>query len=184
MTVSFVCGFPGAWIGRPSNGPCTPPWPRHPLLTAKVEIVGRRRLRWSVVEDPAPVIVWEESPVGGRLPPATHLDLRREIGIRFHVRIDPAAAASDLTIQFHHACCDAAGIASFIRDLLVVYAAGQEQTVCACRCGQSFRRLDPALLAGRGPVRSDAWKAAWPWRRGSLWACSAPASFSCAGRRR
>ena len=79
---------------------------RHPLLTAKVEIVGRRRLRWSVVDDPTPLIVWEESPVGGRLPPATHLDLRREIGIRFHVRIDPAAAASDLTIQFHHACCD------------------------------------------------------------------------------
>ncbi len=98
-----------------------------------------------MVDDPTPLIVWEESPVGGRLPPATHLDLRREIGIRFHVRIDPAAAASDLTIQFHHACCDGGGIALFIRDLLVIYAA--DKNVCP---PQELPPLDPALLAGRG----------------------------------
>jgi hypothetical protein len=116
---------------------------RHPLLTAKVEIAGRRRLRWSLVENPAPVIVWEERPLDGRLPPATHLDLRREIGIRFHVRIDPVAAASDLTIQIHHACCDAAGIASFIRDLLVVYAA-------VTTVGQTFLSAEERARATAG----------------------------------
>ena len=72
------------------------------------------------MDDPAPAIKWETAPVGGPLPPATRLDLRREIGIRFHVRTD--ATASDVTIQFHHACCDGAGFALFLRELLVAYA--------------------------------------------------------------
>src|SRR3972149_4875148 len=93
---------------------------RHVLLAAKVETSSRGRLRWSTMEDPAPVIKGETASVGGPLPPATHLDLRREIGIRFHVRTD--ATASDLTIQFHHACCDGAGIALFIKEFLVAYA--------------------------------------------------------------
>jgi hypothetical protein len=122
---------------------------RHPLLSAKVEVVGRRRLQWSVVEDPAPVMTWEASPVGGTLPPATHLDVRREIGIRFHVRTDAAAAASDLTIQFHHACCDGAGIALFIRDLLLAYAANMAADKNVCPTDQ-LPPLDPALLPGRG----------------------------------
>jgi hypothetical protein len=151
---------------------------RHPLLRAKVEIAGRGRLRWVVVENPSPVIAWEDAPVGGSLPPAMHIDLQREIGIRFHVRIDAPAAASDLTIQFHHACSDAAGIASFIRDLLVVYAADSSVGQTHSTGGQTFSiggqtflsaeeggqleadrnvcptdrlpPLDPGLLAGRG----------------------------------
>ena len=59
---------------------------RHPLFAAKVETDRRGRLRWSAVDNPAPKIKWETAPTGGPLPPATHLDLRREIGIRFHVR--------------------------------------------------------------------------------------------------
>jgi hypothetical protein len=117
---------------------------RHPMLRAKIETAVRGRLRWSVVENPQPVIVWEESPIGGSLPPATHLDLRREIGIRFHVRTDADAGDSELTIQFHHACCDAAGIARLIGDLLAVYA-----TACGATTAP-LPLLDPALLASRG----------------------------------
>jgi hypothetical protein len=137
---------------------------RHPLLRAKVEVVGRRRLRWSVVEDPAPVTIWEDAPVGGPMPPGMHMDLQREIGIRFHVRTDARAAASDLTIQFHHACSDAAGSASFVRDLLMVYAAnatggqtflsaeengpdGADRNVCPT---EELPPLNARLLAGRG----------------------------------
>ena len=119
---------------------------RHPLLTAKVKTVGRR-LWWAGVDDWVPVLHWETSPCGGPLPPATHLDLREEIGVRFHVRVDAVAATCDLTIQFHHACCDAGGSATFIRDLLLAYAA-----ICAgTEDGQiELPPLDPALLAGRG----------------------------------
>jgi NRPS condensation-like uncharacterized protein len=117
---------------------------RHPLLAAKIETDGRGRLRWRVVDDPAPVIQWESAPVSGPLPPATHLDLRREIGIRFHVRTE--AAASEATIQFHHACCDGAGMALFMRELLVAYA-----IACGNAPGRArLTALDPGKLAGRG----------------------------------
>ena len=117
---------------------------RHPMFTAKVENDPRGRLRWSLVENPSPRIVWETASIGDSLPPATRLDLRREIGIRFHVRT--SGSESDLTIQIHHACCDGAGVSLFIREFLVIYAMA---------CGEVPRRtrltpLDPEKLAGRG----------------------------------
>jgi hypothetical protein len=117
--------------------------PRHPMLTAKVKDAGLRGLRWTVVDKPSPLIVWETAPLGDGLPLATHLDLRQEIGIRFHVRLDESA--SDLTIQFHHSCCDGAGIALFIRELLVAYA-----VAFGAKAKRELPELDPALLAGRG----------------------------------
>ena len=117
---------------------------RHPLLTAKVGIVGRRQLCWFSVDDAEPVICWERGPVGGPLPPAAHQDLQREIGIRFHVRTD--ATASELTIQFHHTCCDGIGGCLFIEDLLLAYA-----LACGDPPGQlQLRPLDPGKLRGRG----------------------------------
>ena len=118
--------------------------PRHPLLTAKVGTVGRRQLQWFSVDDPQPIIRWETGPVGDPAPPATHLDLEREIGIRFHVRTD--TTASELIIQFHHACCDGLGGVLFIEDLLLAYALA---------CGDppdqlKFRPLDPHRLHDRG----------------------------------
>ncbi len=117
---------------------------RHPLLAAKVETAGRGRLRWSAVEDPAPAIKWESAPIGGPFPPATRLDLRREIGIRFHVRTD--ATATEAIIQFHHACCDGVGIALVVRDLLVAYAVANGTVPSRAR----LTALDPGKLAGRG----------------------------------
>jgi hypothetical protein len=117
---------------------------RHPLLTAKVAVVGRQQLSWFPVDDPEPMIGWEAGPLGDTLPPAAHLDLHREIGIRFHVRTD--ATASELTIQFHHTCCDGIGGCMFIEDLLLAYALA---------CGDppdqlKLRPLDPGKLRGRG----------------------------------
>lgn len=117
---------------------------RHPLLTAKVCMAGRRQLHWFLVDDPEPLIQWEAGPVGGPLPPAAHQDLQREIGVRFHVRAD--ATASELTIQFHHACCDGLGGCLFVEDLLLAYA-------LACGDGRGYvklRPLDPCKLRGRG----------------------------------
>jgi hypothetical protein len=117
---------------------------RHPLLTAKVETVGRGRLRWRPVDDPRPIVRWETGAVGGPPPAATYLDLQREIGIRFHVRTD--TTASELIIQFHHACCDGLGGILFIEDLLLAYA-----LACGSPPGQlKFRPLDPHRLRRRG----------------------------------
>jgi NRPS condensation-like uncharacterized protein len=117
---------------------------RHPLLTAKVATGRRGRLRWASVENPAPIVKWESGLSNGGYPPATRLDLCEEIGIRFHVRTN--SADSELIIQFHHVCCDGAGIAVVIRDLLVAYAMAfgsvPERTRLAA--------LDPGRLAERG----------------------------------
>jgi len=90
------------------------------LLRATVAVRGGRQLRWFSVDDPQPVICWESGPLGGPLPPAAHQDLRREIGVRFHIRTN--GGASELTVQFHHACCDGMGGGQFIEDLLLSYA--------------------------------------------------------------
>jgi hypothetical protein len=117
---------------------------RHPLLTAKVGVEGRRQLRWFLVDDPEPMIHWETGPLGGPLPPAAHQDLQREIGIRFHVRAD--GSGSELTIQFHHACSDGIGGCLFVEDLLLAYA-----LACGEGPGQvELRPLDPGKLGGRG----------------------------------
>jgi hypothetical protein len=117
---------------------------RHPLFAAKVEKDERGRLRWSAVENPELQIIWEYAPTGGKLHPAARLDISREIGIRFHVRTD--ASKSDLTIQFHHSCCDGAGIFLFIKELLIAYAAAFDSTPTQAK----FSALDPGKLAGRG----------------------------------
>jgi NRPS condensation-like uncharacterized protein len=118
--------------------------PRHPLLTAKIESRNGKRLRWSVAKNAEPQIQWENAVPSNRLPPAKRLDLHTEIGIRFHVRAK--GAASDLTIQFHHACSDGAGISQFVQDLLVAYA-----MTCGMAPEQTqLPTLDSSLLSGRG----------------------------------
>ncbi len=117
---------------------------RHPLLTAKVGTVAGRQLHWFPVDDAEPVICWETGPMGGPLPPATHQDLQREIGIRFHIRTD--GKASELTIQFQHTCCDGIGGGIFIEDLLLAYALAFGDP-----SGQlELRPLDPCKLHSRG----------------------------------
>jgi NRPS condensation-like uncharacterized protein len=116
---------------------------RHPMLASKVAN-GGGRLHWSAVENPAPIIRWETAPVGDRLPPASHLDLRSEIGIRFHVRVQEDA--SDLTIQFHHACCDGAGMILFLKELLIAYA----MAVGPVSARTQLPPRDPRKLSGRG----------------------------------
>jgi NRPS condensation-like uncharacterized protein len=117
---------------------------RHPLLASKIETTWRGRLRWSAVDEPSPVIKWESASVGGPLPPATRLDIRHEIGIRFHIRSD--GTDSDLTIQFHHSCCDGAGFALVLRELLVAYALAYGGAPNRAK----LATLDPGKLPGRG----------------------------------
>ncbi|MCY2991166.1 MAG: chromosome condensation protein [Planctomycetota bacterium] len=117
---------------------------RHPLLSSIVQKRGRKRLVWVAVTNPEPRIEWQSGPTGGHFPPASHLDLQQEIGCRFHVVVDDQA--SDLVIQFHHACCDAAGMFVFFHDLLLAYALAQGANPERVR----LLPIDQQLLAGRG----------------------------------
>lgn len=93
---------------------------RHPLLQSKVE---RQARKWQwVLSNDSPEMTWseQEQPSSELFPPAVHLDLRSEIGLRIHVTVHPED--STLVVQFHHACCDGAGIMAFIEHLLLAYA--------------------------------------------------------------
>lgn len=118
---------------------------RHVLLRSRIEQRGRR-LHWVAVDNPQPHVTWITGPTGKDMPTATHLDLREEIGLRLFVVEANNDNTCDLTLQFHHACCDGAGIFDFINDLLIAYA--QE-------CGETSARvqlpdLEPQRLARRG----------------------------------
>jgi hypothetical protein len=93
---------------------------RHPLFRSRVEQTGRSRLRWVIDESPAPAFHWTAGPTGGPFPSATHLDVRREIGMRLQVIHEPDRA--DLLIHMHHCSSDALGTFQFIHDLLLAYA--------------------------------------------------------------
>ncbi len=93
---------------------------RHPLLRSKIKKRRFGRLWWEVVDHPQPFIQWRNGPLEDGFPTATHLSLFDEIGIRFDVARDDSQ--SDLMIQWHHACCDGAGIFQFVNDLLIAYA--------------------------------------------------------------
>ena len=119
---------------------------RHPLLAARVQM---KKLAWRSGDDLDPAIRWERGTIGGPLPPAGHQDLEREMGVRFHVRTD--TTNSELTIQFHHACCDGIGGCQFIGDLLLGYAAARGAPGTAEPAPLDFGRLGGRARSGMTP---------------------------------
>jgi len=117
--------------------------PRHPLLISHLEMRGRRP-HWIVQPGALPEIIWSAGPTGQAFPVTRRQDLREEIGLRLFVV--ESLDACDVIMQFHHACCDGAGMAVFGTDLLIAYALA---------AGMRSHRLqlpplDPARLTQRG----------------------------------
>jgi hypothetical protein len=106
------------------------------------------------VDDPSIGIGWSEGETGGAMPSAEYLDLRREIGFRVQVVHD--ASSADLTVQWHHACCDGAGMFSFVTDFLIAYALQRGEDSPDVR----LREVDARRLAGRGRYGLSAWRLA------------------------
>ena len=117
--------------------------PRHPLLASRLERQGWRP-SWTPQPGAMPQIEWHEGPAGPELPAAGHQDLQQDIGLK--VFVTRHEGSSDLTLQFHHACCDGAGIEVFVNDLLIAYAIEKNGP----QDGLKLPPLDPGLLARRG----------------------------------
>lgn len=117
---------------------------RHPLLSSTVDRVGRRP-HW-VPTTASPRIDWHNSHEAGSplFPPATYLDITRESGLRFQVFA--GESSSRLVVQFHHACCDGAGIMYYLQDLFVAYALERGETAPRVRLPE----LDADRLHQRG----------------------------------
>lgn len=92
---------------------------RHPLLRAFVQ---RRRFRgwtWVSAIDASPPVNWGSLDQPVRFPEDPGIDLSREVGVRFFVRV--GQGRSRLITQFHHACCDGMGAIQFLSDLFAAY---------------------------------------------------------------
>jgi hypothetical protein len=125
--------------------------PRHPLLVSRIEMRGRRPC-WNLQPDALPQIEWLRGPTGQALPTARHQDLRNAIGLRLFVV--ESNDSSDVTLQFHHACCDGVGIQSFGNDLVIAYALAKGIRSTRLRLPE----LDPVRLARRGAYGLTFWK--------------------------
>ncbi|MDH3315003.1 MAG: condensation domain-containing protein [Betaproteobacteria bacterium] len=125
--------------------------PRHPLLTSRLEMRGRRPF-WVVQPGALPRIVWAQGPTGQAMPATGRQDLRREIGLKLFVV--ESHDSSDVTLQCHHACCDGVGIQVFINDLMIAYALAKG--VRSKRL--QLPELDPGRLARRGAYGLTFWK--------------------------
>ena len=115
---------------------------RQPLLAARVD-AGRRRPRWKLEEDPTPEVIWREGEITEQFPTADYLDVARG-GLR--LLVTRGEHASDLAVQFLHACCDGLGIFQFIHDLLILYAV----ETCAKVQRDALPRLERSSLERRG----------------------------------
>jgi hypothetical protein len=125
---------------------------RHPLLRAVIDSTKQKKRRWVAAGCQALSVQWATGPHEDRLPHAPGIDLRREPGLRLWAT--ESRAGTDLTLQFHHSCCDGLGAFAYVKDLLVDYAVA---------VGAPLRRGQPQLLDEqhlrlRGSFGLTAWR--------------------------
>ena len=126
----------------------------HPLLRATLQ--PGRKARWAFPENVRPQVSWRDGTTGGSLSPAVDIDLHTTTGM--HVFVVQDVAKADITFQFHHACCDGAGIDRFAEDFLVSYAGyrgGQRRK-------RAHHKVDSSRLISRGSS-SQSWRAKLKW---------------------
>lgn len=125
---------------------------RHPLLSAIVRPEGKRKLVWTMLDGPPNSPRWSSSAEESAQRVCPSLDLRRENGLR--IWVDQQAQQTQMTLQFHHACCDGLGAFRFVDDLLVAYSQAADE----CLSKDGLRRLDPDRLKHRGDFGLTPWK--------------------------
>jgi NRPS condensation-like uncharacterized protein len=93
---------------------------RHPLLSARIQRVGRNRHQWVLMRDTSLPITWSAPVNASGYPLTGRVDLYMGIGL--HVFVIDNGDNQDLVLRIHHACADGKGIFRFAEDLLVAYA--------------------------------------------------------------
>ncbi len=116
----------------------------HPLLQAVVRNAKQDSPCFVTATEVEPVVNWGGLHDDVDLESRESIDLRHETGLRIWIR--QGEGRSQLTIQFHHACCDGTGAHRFIGDLLAAY--GKRQTPPGERSPQTAS-YDPGLLRKR-----------------------------------
>lgn len=117
---------------------------RHPLTAAVVQPAKRNQPCWVRNDALQHWVDWGpwEQPI--RCPAGEWLDLTREFGLRFWVRV--GSGQTLLTLQVHHACTDGTGVYRFLGDLLAIYG---QQMVSMDQDKPELAEIDPRLLRHR-----------------------------------
>ena len=105
---------------------------KHPLLQAKIEVVGETK-RWVSCPDWQPEVMWDVQCDEAAWPPASYIDIREEPATR--ISVVQRAEYDEVIVQVHHCCTDATGLIRFTEDLLIAYAQ---------RCDSNDESLVPA----------------------------------------
>ena len=118
---------------------------RHPLLHCHVkQINGKPNWIWS--KNDFPETDWDVDHWKSAEPWKKSIDLAHETGLR--VWGEQFTNHAELTLQYHHACCDGIGASQFLQDVAIGYAREFGR-----RMGEQnlpeFTPLDPTLLATR-----------------------------------
>jgi len=124
--------------------------PSHPLLCAVVENSPRGKPVWVLPQKNFPNVFWAAQDNGSSKERGCGMDIRSEPGFRLWGRQENDT--TELTFQFHDACCDGVGALGLIGHLLAVYST---KTVAI---GQAASLLpsDPASLLFRESTASPA----------------------------
>ncbi|MEP3479643.1 MAG: hypothetical protein ABJZ55_10380 [Fuerstiella sp.] len=118
---------------------------RHPLLNCHVKKIDGE-LHWTWSEDDFPEANWDVDQWKTDQPWKKSINLAKETGIR--VWAEQFDQHAELTLQYHHACCDGIGASQFLQDIAIGYAreygrqAGEHDL-------PELSPLDPTLLATR-----------------------------------
>jgi len=120
MTIVFRLRFSGFLNREALEAALMTAIQRHPLARSTIKRVRRRRPKWIDHPEWRPTVEWHAENNQYGFPPAGHMDLTQQPGIRFCVvdRDD----GHDLVIQVHHSCADGLGMNKLIEDLLIGYA--------------------------------------------------------------
>ena len=121
---------------------------RHPLLQAVIERGKRRELCW-VGSSELPSLDWGSANEPLNCQHGERIDLRHEVGLRVWIRQGESEA--NVTMQFHHACCDGIGAYRFIADWFALY--GQETVLGPDR--PELQPIDLSLLRIRKMRSTD-----------------------------
>lgn len=116
----------------------------HPLLCVLVDRSARSGPVWRLAKRQRPTVDWDVLGAAIGSTRGERIDLDSEVGLRVWVR--QGAGAAEVTLQFHHACCDGIGALGFVGHLLALYGA---HTASAGRC-PILDSCNPAALAKRG----------------------------------
>jgi wax ester synthase-like acyl-CoA acyltransferase family protein len=141
---------------------------RHPLLCALVKRSAQSGPVWMLAEGLGPVVDWDVLGVAIDNPRGERIDLSSEVGLRIWVRQGDGAA--EVTLQFHHACCDGIGALRFIGHVLAAYG----MRTASADCRPTLHPSDPAGLLKRGqfasqpPARGSRARTVWAGVRDGL----------------